>query len=57
VNETRSTTDWLVLLGPVKPPLGNLASQGANMASNVGNAYMTSAANTGNAAMAAAGIA
>jgi hypothetical protein len=34
---------------------GQLASQGANMASNVGNAYMTSAANTGNAAMAAAG--
>jgi hypothetical protein len=34
---------------------GQLASQGANMASNIGNAYMTSAANTGNAAMAAAG--
>jgi hypothetical protein len=34
---------------------GQLASQGANMASNVGNAYMSSAANTGNAAMAAAG--
>ena len=35
---------------------GQLASQGANMASNVGNAYMTNAANTGNAAMAASGI-
>ena len=33
----------------------DVTSQGANMASNVGNAYMTSAANTGNAAMAAAG--
>jgi hypothetical protein len=32
-----------------------IGAQGANMASNVGNAYMTSAANTGNAAMAAAG--
>jgi len=33
----------------------DVTSQGANMASNVGNAYMTSAANTSNAAMAAAG--
>jgi len=33
-----------------------IGAQGANMASNIGNAYMTSAANTGNAAMAAAGI-
>ena len=32
-----------------------IGAQGANMASNIGNAYMTSAANTGNAAMAAAG--
>jgi hypothetical protein len=32
-----------------------LGQQGANMAGNIGNAYMTSAANTGNAAMAAAG--
>jgi len=35
---------------------GQLASQGANMASSVGNAYMTSAANQGNAGMAASGI-
>jgi hypothetical protein len=34
----------------------DVTAQGANMASNIGNAYMTSAANTGNAAMAAAGI-
>ena len=33
----------------------DVTSQGANMAGNIGNAYMTSAANTGNAAMAAAG--
>jgi len=33
-----------------------IGAQGANMASNIGNAYMSSAANTGNAAMAAAGI-
>lgn len=32
-----------------------IGAQGANMASNIGNAYMSSAANTGNAAMAAAG--
>ena len=36
--------------------VGGVTAQGANMASNIGNAYMTSAANTGNAAMAAAGI-
>jgi hypothetical protein len=35
--------------------VGGVTAQGANMASNIGNAYMTSAANTGNAAMAAAG--
>jgi len=34
----------------------DVTSQGANMASNIGNAYMSSAANTGNAAMSAAGI-
>ena len=33
-----------------------IGAQGANMASNIGNAYMSSAANTGNAAMAAAGL-
>ena len=33
-----------------------IGAQGANMASNIGNAYMSSAANTGNAAMSAAGI-
>jgi len=32
-----------------------IGAQGANMAGNIGNAYMTSAANQGNAAMAAAG--
>ena len=35
--------------------VGGVTAQGANMAGNIGNAYMTSAANTGNAAMAAAG--
>ena len=35
--------------------VGGVTAQGANMASNIGNAYMTNAANTGNAAMAAAG--
>jgi hypothetical protein len=34
----------------------DVTSQGANMAGNIGNAYMSNAANTGNAAMAAAGI-
>jgi hypothetical protein len=33
----------------------DVTAQGANMAGNIGNAYMTNAANTGNAAMAAAG--
>jgi hypothetical protein len=32
-----------------------IGAQGANMANNIGNAYMTNAANTGNAAMAASG--
>jgi len=32
-----------------------IGAQGANMAGNIGNAYMTNAANQGNAAMAAAG--
>jgi len=35
--------------------VGGVTAQGANMAGNIGNAYMTSAANTGNAAMAASG--
>ena len=35
--------------------VGGVTAQGANMAGNIGNAYMTSAANTGNAAMAALG--
>ena len=33
-----------------------IGAQGANMASNIGNAYMTDAANQGNAGMAAAGM-
>ena len=36
--------------------VGGVTSQGANMAGNIGNAYMTSAANQGNAMMAAAGL-
>ena len=41
--------------GTGQQAVGGVTAQGANMASNIGNAYMTSAANTGNAAMAAAG--
>ena len=41
--------------GTGQQAVGGVTAQGANMASNIGNAYMTNAANTGNAAMAAAG--
>ena len=41
--------------GTGQQAVGGVTAQGANMANNIGNAYMTSAANTGNAAMAAAG--
>ena len=41
--------------GTGQTAVNQIGAQGANMASNIGNAYMTSAANTGNAAMAAAG--
>ena len=41
--------------GTGQQAVGGVTAQGANMASNIGNAYMTSAANTGNAALAAAG--
>jgi hypothetical protein len=41
--------------GTGQQAVGSVTAQGANMAGNIGNAYMTSAANTGNAAMAAAG--
>ena len=41
--------------GTGQTAVNQIGAQGANMAGNIGNAYMTSAANTGNAAMAAAG--
>ena len=41
--------------GTGQQAVGGVTAQGANMANNIGNAYMTSAANTGNAALAAAG--
>ena len=41
--------------GTGQTAVNQIGTQGANMAGNIGNAYMTSAANTGNAAMAAAG--